>query len=350
MALTNLPNTATLFDIVEKLKEKSVLDESDKELLKTKMDEVPIDYPEDAGLSDLIKIASLHLKEGGGTGGPVSWEEILNKPSTYPTTWNDVASKPSVFKPEAHNHNGDSLTPSNVGLVGTPVDSGYFDALFVNGEEVIPGGGSGGDVTYESVNTAITDKEINPNKITTTSDLSLTGGVQLIMQLSRSNGAGIRLGGSDGSVHLRKANVSTTLFNLGVQNEPIDTGYFKKIVLNGEELIPGGGSGEVTYEAVNGAITGKAINPSQVESGYLTVKGRNVINLYSGEGAMRLENNDGVTSLSPFRDACSIGRSDKRMDQGHFTTMMVNGVDIGTELTSQKASLIDSINAIKAVL
>lgn len=347
MALTNLPNTATLFDIVEKLKEKSVLDESDKELLKTKMDEVPIDYSPESTLSDLIKVASLHLKEGGDTGGPVSWEEILNKPSTYPTTWNDVASKPSVFKPEAHNHNGDSLTPYHIGLVGTPVKSGYFDTLFVNGNPITPGG----DVTYESVNNAIKGKEINPQSV-----FSKNNALKLLVQ-DDALGQGFSIYKDDTSTSLLPF-PANGIINIGEDISRINEGHFETLFVGGQEIVPGGGGSDPTLEQINTAINGQSITPGSLDApSHFNLRSTGNILIKPGGAndqglALKKVGDDteitssGQSNIKKLR----LGTVANTVREGHFDKIFVNTIDIEAELVSQKNSLIDSINAIKAVL
>lgn len=359
MALINLPADATLFDVVEKLKEKSTLDESDKELLKTKMDEVPIIYPPEATLSDLIKIASINLQTNGGSSGPVEWVEILNKPSVFPSTWLDVSNKPttfpstwdtingkpstfpttwetvtdkpisfpsswdsttgkpSVFKPEAHTHDGDTLTPNIVGTIAKQVSEGRFNKIYLNGTELTPGGSS--DVTWDSV-------QNKPLTFTPSSH--------------------------------NHDNDTLIPANIGSMSDPSGSGYFTNLFLNGVELIPGGG-GDVTYEAVNGVITDKSIGPYRIEpTGTVTsVIGKTVLKLLNktdstehGMALMKTANNSSELVSDSPTGVLNLGNPTRMINAIYSKQVYVDGVEIGAELKSSKTSLINSLNVIRAVL
>ena len=49
----------------------------------------------------------------GGTGGVSSWNDLLDKPDTFPTTWEQVADKPSGFTPTEHTHVMADITDFN---------------------------------------------------------------------------------------------------------------------------------------------------------------------------------------------------------------------------------------------
>lgn len=65
----------------------------------------------------------------GGEASAIDWDNVQNKPSTYPTTWEKVDGKPNVFPPSTHSHsisdiNGlntelEELTNDISGLTGT---------------------------------------------------------------------------------------------------------------------------------------------------------------------------------------------------------------------------------------
>lgn len=40
----------------------------------------------------------------GGEAGAIDWDNVQNKPSTYPTTWGSVEGKPQTFPPSTHTH------------------------------------------------------------------------------------------------------------------------------------------------------------------------------------------------------------------------------------------------------
>lgn len=40
----------------------------------------------------------------GGEASAIDWDNVQNKPSTYPTTWEKVDGKPNVFPPSTHTH------------------------------------------------------------------------------------------------------------------------------------------------------------------------------------------------------------------------------------------------------
>lgn len=42
--------------------------------------------------------------KAGGEASAIDWDNVQNKPSTYPTTWEKVDGKPNVFPPSTHTH------------------------------------------------------------------------------------------------------------------------------------------------------------------------------------------------------------------------------------------------------
>lgn len=53
---------------------------------------------------------TLNAEAGGGVN---SWNDLTDKPSTYPSTWEQVTGKPQVFKPEDHTHKMQDITDFN---------------------------------------------------------------------------------------------------------------------------------------------------------------------------------------------------------------------------------------------
>src|SRR5690606_28654108 len=57
--------------------------------------------------------------------GSASWDDITDKPATFPATWSGVSGKPSTFPPASHDHDDRYYTKSEV------------DGLFSGGQELI---------------------------------------------------------------------------------------------------------------------------------------------------------------------------------------------------------------------
>ena len=69
----------------------------------------------------------------GGEASAIDWDNVQNKPSTYPTTWEKVDGKPNVFPPSTHTHEIsqiDGLT-AELEAIGDSLNSydGEFSAL-----------------------------------------------------------------------------------------------------------------------------------------------------------------------------------------------------------------------------
>ena len=74
----------------------------------------------------------VYTYRAGGEASAIDWDNVQNKPSTYPTTWEKVDGKPNVFPPSTHTHEisqidgltaeletiGDSLTSINSNING----------------------------------------------------------------------------------------------------------------------------------------------------------------------------------------------------------------------------------------
>ena len=60
--------------------------------------------------SNFIKNGSGGTGGTGGTGGVISWENIQDKPTIFPTNWDNVANKPTTFTPSAHTHAWEDIT------------------------------------------------------------------------------------------------------------------------------------------------------------------------------------------------------------------------------------------------
>lgn len=79
----------------------------------------------------------------GGEASAIDWDNVQNKPSTYPTTWEKVDGKPTTFPPSTHYHsianiNGlstelEELTNDISGLTGTlQTVTNNIDTIFTN--------------------------------------------------------------------------------------------------------------------------------------------------------------------------------------------------------------------------
>lgn len=81
--------------------------------------------------------------KAGGEASAIDWDNVQNKPSTYPATWEKVDGKPNVFPPSTHSHsinniNGlntelEELTNDISGLTGTlQTVTNDIDTIFTN--------------------------------------------------------------------------------------------------------------------------------------------------------------------------------------------------------------------------
>ena len=48
-----------------------------------------------------------------GGGGVSSWDDLTDKPTTFPSTWEQVTGKPTEFIPSAHTHVMNDITDFN---------------------------------------------------------------------------------------------------------------------------------------------------------------------------------------------------------------------------------------------
>lgn len=94
----------------------------------------------------------------GGTSGPVTWDNILDKPTLFPTSWDlvankpetatrwpswtEVTSKPTTFTPSAHTHSAADITSGTL-----PVGRGGTGATTFTSGNVLVGAGTGAVTT-----------------------------------------------------------------------------------------------------------------------------------------------------------------------------------------------------------
>ena len=81
----------------------------------------------------------------GGEASEIDWDNVQNKPSTYPTTWEKVDGKPTTFPPSTHSH-----SISNINGLSTELEklTNYISGLTATLQTV--------NKSIESINTNIT--------------------------------------------------------------------------------------------------------------------------------------------------------------------------------------------------
>lgn len=68
--------------------------------------------------------------KAGGEASAIDWDNVQNKPSTYPTTWEKVDGKPTTFPPSTHPHSISDINGLNTELEELTNDiSGLTEAL-----------------------------------------------------------------------------------------------------------------------------------------------------------------------------------------------------------------------------
>lgn len=86
----------------------------------------------------------------GGEASAIDWDNVQNKPSTYPTTWEKVDGKPTTFPPSSHSH-----SISNINGLSTELEELTNDI-------------SGLTATLQRVNNSINSINTNITNITNT--------------------------------------------------------------------------------------------------------------------------------------------------------------------------------------
>lgn len=73
----------------------------------------------------------------------LSWVDVANKPTSFPSTWSDVANKPTSFTPATHVHPGADITSGTVAAARLPKVSA-LQGITVS--TASPSGGADGDL------------------------------------------------------------------------------------------------------------------------------------------------------------------------------------------------------------